>query len=388
MKTIDQLSIRRQNILRIWDLFAQRSPLTRQELAEGAEVSLMSVTNLVEQLSGLNVLDFRAPTGEESGGRRSAGRKADLISLDKTRNMWLVFDLTDEYLRFMALGLDLSVLLNMTAFSGNKAYAENLNIFLREAKATLAAKLGRRKVLGVAIITPGPYDIARDTINNQRIQALNDVRIKQLFHASFGAYDYYVDEDVKFAVRGYLPYCARTQSEVLYYLYIGEGVGGASVHNENVMRGLNAVAGDVGQLVSQNGETYERLLSVRAFAKACGLDISQDLSGDELLRRIRLLAAERGDTYKSVLKDHAGILARLLHTVVWLLDPACVVIDCQYARPHETYFLEQVDASLAPMLENARLVRPRFMAATHEAQSALAGVVHMLSREWIGRVVL
>ncbi len=388
MKTIDQLSIRKQNILRIWDLFAQRSPLTRQELAEGAELSLMSVSNLVEQLSGLNVLEFRAPTCEEGCARRSAGRKADLISLDRTRNMWLVFDLTDEYLRFMALGLDLSVLLNMTAFSGELAYAENLRAFLSEMKGLVETKLVGRKVLGVAIITPGPYDIRQDTIKNQRIPELNHLHIKQVFRASFGAYDYYVDEDVKFAVRGYMPYCAKAQCEVLYYLYIGEGVGGAAVHNENVMRGLNAVAGDAGQLMAQGGERYEKLLSVRAFARACALDVSQELSGDELLRRMHALAAKEPERYKAVLKEQAAILGCLLHMVVWLLDPSAIVIDCRYARPYEQFFLEKTDEALRGMLENAHLNRPALLAAAHETQSALSGVVHMLSREWIGRVIL
>lgn len=389
MATIDQLSIRKQNILRIWDMLCERPGVTRQALAEGTGLSLMSVSNLVDQLAGLEVLSFTpAPPKETPGGRRSAGRKAELISLRKTGQAWLVFDLTDEFFRLTALSLDLSTLMSVSAFSGDPKgdYLSNLSAFLYDARGMIRRALGERKIMGVAIVTPGPYDVKRDTVNNQRVPALNAVPIKALFREAFGPYDYYVDEDVKFAVRAFLPLSAKTASEVLFYVYIGEGVGGAAIHNENVLRGYNAVAGDVGQL-RVDSATCESLLSLRVFAGACGLDNAPAITEEVLLANIAQLARGDADTYRRALMKSAETVGRMLHTVVWMLDPALVVIDCRYARPMEEPFFARVDAILKETLESAQLRRPRLLPVGGGMHSVTHGVAQVLSREWIARVV-
>ena len=53
MKTIDQSTIRRQNIRKILALLSQGNAMTRQELSEAAGLSLMTVTNLVDQLKNM-----------------------------------------------------------------------------------------------------------------------------------------------------------------------------------------------------------------------------------------------------------------------------------------------------------------------------------------------
>lgn len=389
MKTIDQLSIRKQNILRIWDMLRQHPAITRQALAEGTGLSLMSVSNLVEQLAGLDVLSFAtAPARETTQGRRSAGRKAELISLSREKQAWLIFDLTDEYFRLTALSLDLVPLMSVSAFSAGAGggYVDNLRAFLRDARRKADALLGGRAILGIAIVTPGPYDIEKDTINNQRLPALNAVCVKALFQKEFGPFDYYVDEDVKFAVRALLPRSAVIAPEVLYYLYIGEGVGGAALHHENVLRGLNAVAGDVGQL--RTGEKpYESLLSLRVFAAACGLKHDAAISEEVLLATIGQYAADDLEGYRRMLLQNAETVGRMLQAVVWMLDPAIVAIDCRYARPLEAEFLSKVDASLADALCGAQLKRPRLLLADGDKQSITSGAAQVLSREWIARVV-
>jgi predicted NBD/HSP70 family sugar kinase len=387
MKPIDQLSIRKQNILRIWDLFAARKELTRQGLAEGTGLSLMSVSTLVDQLGSLGVLSFRAPT-PPLGTRRSAGRKADWISLNAQQPMWLVFDLTDAYLRFTVLALDRAVLHSATAPTGRtaEAYEQSLRGFLAEARALLATRFAGRQVLGAAIVAPGPYDIATDTVTNQRLPQLNPLHIKRLFREALGAYDYYVDEDVKFAVRAYLPYSNEHDCELLYYLYLGEGVGGAAIHRGNVMRGRNAAAGDAGQLIAPDGQRYETLLSLRGFARPMGLP-ADDLEAEALLLRLSQLAAKNPDAYRNALLAQADVIGHLLHAVVWMLDPTYVVVDCRYARPMEAEFLAHIDDALGQALCGAHLKRPSLLSVPPGVNSVLQGVTQVLTREWVERVV-
>ena len=50
MKSFDQSAIRKQNVRSILDLLTLQSPRTRQSLAEATGLSLMTVTNLIDQL--------------------------------------------------------------------------------------------------------------------------------------------------------------------------------------------------------------------------------------------------------------------------------------------------------------------------------------------------
>lgn len=388
MKTIDQLSIRRQNIARIWELFSVHPTLTRQELAQGTGLSLMTVTNLVDHLNRYHVLDFSAPAQQAAPGLRNAGRKADQISLCTTRHAWLIIDLTDIYFRFSALALDLSPLIPSMIFSYDQErdYVLNLLSFLRKVRETIDKELKNREILGVAIVVPGPYDIEQDVVINKRLPALNTLKMKKTLREELGLYDYYVDEDVKFAVRAFMSLATRNNSEVLYYLYLGEGVGGATIHNGNVLRGLNAAAGDAGQLLSSKGGTFESHLSLRSFAKDCGLSEISDENEDALLNRITQYSLNDFSRYQAALLRSADEAADMLHAVIWLLDPGQVVIDCPYARPCQEQFISRISSRLNTLL-GGTVKAPEILPSPYEMRSVLLGAAQVLGKEWFSRIV-
>ena len=388
MKTIDQLSIRRQNIARIWELFSIQSPLTRQDLAKGTGLSLMTVTNLVDHLNRYHVLDFSAPAQQAAPGYRNAGRKADQISLCTARHAWLIIDLTDIYFRFSALSLDLSPLLPSMIFDYDQErdYALNLVSFLRKVREAIDKELKEREILGVAIVVPGPYDIEQDVVINKRLPALNSLKMKKMLRQEVGLYDYYVDEDVKFAVRAFMPLATRNGSEVLYYLYIGEGVGGATIHNGNVLRGLNAAAGDAGQLIGPEGHPFESLLSLRTFARDCGLAELPHENEDGLLARITQFSLQDFPKYQAALLRAADHAAQMLHAVTWLLDPGQIVIDCPYARPCQDQFISRISNQLSAQL-GGEIKAPEVLPSPYEMRSVLLGATQVLSREWFARIV-
>ena len=80
MKPLDQSTIRKQNVRKILDLLTAKSPRTRQSLAEATGLSLMTVTNLVDQLKAQSVLEL-APVARSCGIKPLSGRKAENISL-------------------------------------------------------------------------------------------------------------------------------------------------------------------------------------------------------------------------------------------------------------------------------------------------------------------
>ncbi len=381
MKSLDQSAIRKQNIRRILDLLTLQSPRTRQSLAEATGLSLMSVTNLVDQLKEQQVLSL-TPVAR-SGSVRISGRKAENIALSGAYHAWLIIDLSGSRFRCTLLGFDLSVILEINC-TEEGSYLSRLEAFLSRVKNEIAAALQGRTLLGVAVVTPGPYEILSDTVFNQRLPEINHVKIKALMQRCLGDYNYYVDEDVKFAVRAFAPLINQDPCELLYYLFIGEGVGGAAVHNGNMLRGLNATAGDAGQLASPNGATYETLLSLPAFAASLGCP-ADDVRCT--LKHLQHIACTQPEDYLRALEQAAYYAGDMLYNVLWVLDPSHIIIDCRYAFSFEEEFIHLISDKLSSRLCASGKRFPAIFPAPQGISSILRGAVQVLQREWIERIL-
>ena len=377
MKTSALSNIRIQNLRCMLDLLTHAPALTRQTLSEASGLSLMTVTNLVELLKKQGVLQL-APIDRRNHNRPAQGRKAEVISLSGDKKAWLVADISGMQFRMTLMGFDAKILLEIHDDQPGE-YIPRLEAFLRGARETIRSALDGRELLGVAIVAPGPYEIESDTVFNQRLPQLNEVKIKALFQRCFGAHEYYVDEDVKFAVRAFP--ALIDQSELLYYLYIGEGVGGAAVHSGNMLRGRNATAGDAGHLLDGQGRTYESRLSTAAFARQLGL--SENASPEALAQAI----AEKPEHCWAILTEMAAITAEMLHSVMWLLDPTHLVIDCPYAEPFMADFTAAVEAALTARFAGENRQLPEIAAAAPGLGSVLRGAIRVLQRAWLERIL-
>lgn len=373
MRSLEQADIRKQNIRRMLHLLTGRAPCTRQSLADETGLSLMTVSNLVDQLRAHGVLRLSVAQRGDTPPR-AAGRKAESISLNGESHAWLIVDLSGLQFSYTLLSFDLAVLLTGSAPSGQD-YAAQLRQFLCDVRGRIAPQLAHRQLLGVAVVTPGPYEIDTDKVHNQRLPQINELHIKEECRRHLGDYEYYVDEDVKFAVRAFIPRIERESCEMLYYLFIGEGVGGAAVHNMNMIRGLNATAGDPGQLPAPGGGTYESRLSLSAFAArlGCGED------------EIAHAAARHPAAYRKALEAAADETAAMLESVLWVLDPCRVIIDCRYAVPHEKTFISRIVHTLSTRRADPGRILPQFSPAPQGMSSIQRGAVQVLLREWVER---
>lgn len=377
-------SIRQENLRKVLDLLTLAPAMTRMELAEKAGLSQMTVTNLVDLLKEQGVLHLR-PVQREEKVRPAQGRKAEAITLCSDHKAWLMADISNRQFRLTLLGFDVHPLLEIHDEQQGE-YLERLEAFLREAGERFEKALEGRQLMGVAVVTPGPYDIVSDTVYNQRLPQLNGVRIKELFRRCLGDYEYYVDEDVKFAVRAFYDLTGANQREVLYYLYIGEGVGGATVHGGNMLRGLNATAGDAGHLLDGRGRTYESRLSTEAFAKLLGVEA---LSSPETLQDVlRTIAQEQPARYDAALDEMAAVTAEMLHGVMWMLDPTDVIIDCVYACSREEVFVQAVEKNLQARFAGEKRMLPRLSTSVPGVSSVLRGAICVLQREWLDRILM
>ena len=383
MKQIVLSSIRKQNLSKMLDLLTLAPAMTRQELADAAGLSQMTVTNLVDLLKRQGVLRMK-PVQRSGKERPAQGRKAEEISLTGEKKAWLLVDISNRQFSMALVGFDVGLLL--TFYDDQRGeYIPRLEQFLQEMHPQVMKALGSRELLGVAIVTPGPYDLSSDTVYNQRLPQLNGVQIKKLFRRCFGEYEYYVDEDVKFAVRSFSDLIVSSQCEVLYYLYIGEGVGGAAVHGGNMLRGLNATAGDAGHLL-YGDVTYESLLSTEAFIRRLGLEEAPSPEGS--MDILCHMAEEAPERYDAALDEMAAVTARMLHAVLWMLDPTHIIIDCVYARLRGDVFIQAVARHMRTQFEGENRVLPQLFPGAPGMSSVVRGAVHVLQSAWLERMLM
>ena len=379
MKPLALSSIRHQNLRKVLDLLTLTPAMTRLELSEAAGLSQMTVTNLVDLLKEQGVLQFK-PIAREEKDRPAQGRKADAISLCGKNKAWLIVDISNRQFTMTLMGFNMAPLLALHDDQQGE-YIPRLEDFLRTSREKVLHALENRTLLGVAIVTPGPYEISSDTVNNQRLPQLNGVKVKELFRRCLGDYDYYVDADVKFAVRAFSDKIISNQCEVLYYLYIGEGVGGAAVHSGNMLRGRNATAGDAGHLLDRNGCTYESRLNTAAFAQRLGLP--ENASPEALAQAMQGNPAH----CRAILTEMAAITTEMLHGVMWLLDPTHLIIDCPYAEPFMADFTAAVEEALAARFAGENRQLPEIAAAAPGLGSVLRGAIRVLQRAWLERIL-
>lgn len=383
MKPIALSSIRRQNLEKVLDLLTLAPAMTRQELADATNLSQMTVTNLVELLKKQGVLRL-TPMQRDEASRHHQGRKADAISLSGEKKAWLIVNISSRQFSMKMLGFDLSLLLELHDDQRGE-YLPRLENFLQESHPKVQGALQHRELLGVAIVTPGPYEISSDTVNNQRLPQLNGIRVKELFRRCLGPYEYYVDEDVKFAVRAFTDLTVLPECEVLYYLYIGEGVGGSAVHGGNMLRGLNATAGDAGHLLDRGGATFESRLSTEAFLRQ--MDVSEPVSAEKLSGFLEALAQEHPQRYAAALDEMAAITAKMLHGVLWMLDPTHIIVDCVYAHPQEDTFIAAVKKHLQQHFDGENRLLPQLLPCEPGVSSVRRGAVSVLQRAWLERIL-
>jgi len=380
LKTIDQSTIRKQNVRKILDLLSNTPEMTRNALAEQTGLSLMTVSNLVDLLKSHEVLSFATVART---GPRASGRKAEIITLSSEKHAWLVLEISSQSLRFTLLGFDQKVLDrgSFAILGSEDEFVSRLSAVAGQVRERIAAPLNGRNLLGAAIITPDSYNKESDTLLCYHLpQKLSFFQLKKLLHENLGPYHYIADKNVKYAVRAFSILLEHAEYPLFYFLCIGEVLGGALMHNNSLLYGLNHSLGDAGLFRDKNGVLYDSQLSLSAFARELGLS---DVSFDAF----RAAAQSDPERYWDVLSRFADKTAELMAELTYCFDPDHTVIECRYAHPFADRYLDALRKGLAQRMADTGRVLPDFSLVPVSPNIVLSGAVHALQLEWIEQII-
>ena len=152
-----------------------------------------------------------------------------------------------------------------------------------------------------------------------------------------------------------------------------------------MLRGLNATAGDAGHLLSGENVTFESLLNTEAFLRL--LSPEAELPVEDRQQFLSRMAAQDPARYDAALDSMAAITARMLHSVLWMLDPTHIIVDCVYARPRSDVFIQALSRHLQMQFRGENRALPSLLPGASGLSSVVRGAVRALQRAWLDRIL-
>jgi predicted NBD/HSP70 family sugar kinase len=213
------------------------------------------------------------------------------------------------------------------------------------------------RVLGIGMALPGPFGVdSMSFVGPTTMTGWTGVDLKKRLAEASGLAAF-IETDMVAAAFGEQLYGYGTQLSEYYYLYFGYGLGGAMVHEGDVMRGVHGNAGEIGHIpVVPEGEPcpcgnrgcLERYVSLEAFHR-------------------------RGRGEEEWIAEVAPIYRNAIVTIENLFDPETVVIGG--LAPASLLERLASEARSLPNSVSARRNRPhpRIMVARGGGQSVLRG---------------
>lgn len=210
-------------------------------------------------------------------------------------------------------------------------------------------------MLGVGMALPGPFGVeSMSFVGPTTMAGWEDVCIPERLSKLTGLPSFF-DTDMMAAALGEQLYGLGTELSKYYYLYFGLGLGGAMVHEGNVLRGAWGNAGEIGHIpIMPGGE-----------ACPCG-------NRGCLERYVSLEALDRWEGTEAQWVEHiAPIFRNAIAIIENLHDPQTVVLGGQ-ASEHLLQRLASISLQNSVSARRDRTV-PRLAVARGGTDSVLRG---------------
>ncbi|WP_214893963.1 ROK family transcriptional regulator [Exiguobacterium sp. H66] len=222
-------------------LIRMHQPISRVELAQRTNLTKPTVSNIVSELIADGLVT------ERELGVSNGGRKPIMLELVATEQYVIGIDATSH--RFIGVIADLS---------GNTIHeVESLGQFdtnddMIDAVSQLCGELieatkGVGTIHGIGISVHGMVNPETGVILFAPRFHLHDVALKKHLEERF-AYPVFIENDVRALASFELLFGEGVGVDQFFYLYAGEGIGGAYVLDGKLIDGENHITGEVGHM--------------------------------------------------------------------------------------------------------------------------------------------
>lgn len=319
------------------DLFRGSGSMTRTDVARATGWARVTVNTRLDRLNEVGLL---VEDGQTTAQR---GRPAATFRFNPGQGLLLVADIGASGMRLARCDL---------AGVVQRRVTEDINIadgpqtVMKRVESHFDSLLDgvEQPVWGVGVSVPGPVERQTGAIVEPPIMSgWNGYRIADRLQLRYGA-QVIVENDVNAMVVG--EQRARFPDQTnLVFLKLGTGIGLGIVANNQVVRGAQGAAGDIGHTWADSDTRADRALLCRCGKLGCleayasGWAIVRDLTagGQQVasVQEVVELVTFADTAATSLVRDAGRVIGAAVADVVSLLNPSVIVIGGQLAGAGE-----------------------------------------------------
>ena len=252
----------------VLDLIRSQGPISRVELAEATGLTQATMSTVVRQLMGDDLV------AESGRGESTGGRNPVLLDINPTARFAIGLQLGSESNTYVVVNLVGAIVGRMRTMGvGSADPASMVEVIAREIEGMLSLLgIDKERTLGIGIVAPGPLDLARGVIlAPPHLTAWNNVPIRTML-AGVVELPILLDNDATAAAIG--DFWGGDLGGAISHatVYMGAGIGAGVLIDGTVFRGASSNTGELGQLMvptaSGGHVTVESVADPRAVIEA------------------------------------------------------------------------------------------------------------------------
>ncbi|WP_214722136.1 ROK family transcriptional regulator [Exiguobacterium sp. s192] len=222
-------------------LIRMHQPISRVELAQQTKLTKPTVSNIVGELIADQLVT------ERELGVSNGGRKPILLELVATEQYVIGIDATSH--RFIGVIADLSgnTIHEVEAVGQFDTNDDMIEAVIRLCDELIQATNQVGTIHGIGISVHGMVNPETGVILFAPRFHLHDVALKKYLEERF-AYPVFIENDVRALASFELLFGEGVGVDQFFYLYAGEGIGGAYVLDGKLIDGENHITGEVGHM--------------------------------------------------------------------------------------------------------------------------------------------
>ncbi len=255
-KSINVNTVKIQNRLTVFRELLNAGETTRTELARRCNLSLGTLVTILKELASQGVVQ------ETLDQRSTVGRKPHLVRLADGGKRIIAIDLSSRNSRYEVFPIDLQEGVGAKhRFLPDQSLETNVRAMFGEIRRHVEdLGINGEDIIGIGVSVPGSYRYSSDSIENAPYPELHQIGLNRLLKEYFGQ-PVTIDHDVFLAAHAEIRYVSGYRDKNIFYMFLGEGVGGALSTDGELYRGSREDAGDIGRMFISENETLEDLVS-------------------------------------------------------------------------------------------------------------------------------
>jgi predicted NBD/HSP70 family sugar kinase len=370
MKIKNIVDIREQNLIRLYRQLYNDKESSRNKLSVKTQLSLMTISNLVDILLSKEVVEETKHKG------KSAGRTPLVLKIKQNSHYALIIDITSYDFKYFIVNMNYEVVDQLT-YNYNKTLnlEKNLDKFFKLTGQSISNEINN-KIIGVGFSAANEYNKETDSIECNSIPELSSVKLMNVITKYFKQ-PVFIGEDIKLAAKAIL---YKRSLKDLVYVFIGDGIGSGIVINGDILMGYNGLAGELGQLMLENKTLEEEIGFITFTSKV--IKNFPDINKSNMNTKTLKLLQNQEPAFIKFFDEVCIKLAKGLSAIIYLLDPKIIIMEGEYHYLGEA-FIEKIKKELMQHYSIKNIPEIQWDDTSIKIQNSIMGAAIMAIEDFI-----